>query len=482
MQKSRILIISKAVILIAFAISTFTFTLSSRSTTNEANASIGGAPVGRTGAPGESTCTSCHASNATTGQMAIVAPANYVPGQTYSIQVVHSTTDTSRLAWGFEMTALAGANIAAGTFNNTTAFTRTRTGNNRFYIEQNTSGAFLGHSSGASWSYTWTAPATDVGPVTLYAAGLHGDNDDGDGNDQTYTRTAVIQASAPVVIHHGFSDFDGDGRADRSVFRPATGDWYIDRSTAGMTALHWGISSDRLTPADFDGDDKTDIAVWRPVSQTSGDFYILQSQTATVRVENFGISGDDPAVVGDWDGDGKADPAVYRGGTQSYFYYRGSLNNSSNSITYLPWGVNGDIPVRADLDGDGRQDQTVFRPTGNVWYSFLSATGQVRIENWGLATDKFVCSDFDGDAKTDLAVFRDGMWIIKQSSNAANVYISFGITGDVPVPADYDGDAKTDAAVYRNGIWYMRLSSTGAMSVGQLGTATDLAVPSVYVK
>ncbi|HMT06510.1 MAG TPA: hypothetical protein PKA82_00795 [Pyrinomonadaceae bacterium] len=482
MHTSKVILATKAALITTFSISALAFALLSSYTTNEANASIGGPPAGRTGAPGESTCTSCHSSNPATGLMSISAPTTYVPGQTYTIQVVHATQDMSRRAWGFELTALSAGNVAAGTFANTTSFTRTRTGNNRFYVEQNTAGVFSGQSGGASWSFTWTAPTTDVGPVTIYAAGLQADDDQGEGNDQTYTGTAVVQSSAPVVIHHGFSDFDGDGRADKSVFRPSTGDWYIDRSTAGMTALHWGLSSDRLAPADFDGDDKTDVAVWRAVSSTSADFYILQSLTSTVRVENFGITGDDPTVVGDWDGDGKADPAVYRAGQQSYFYFRGSLNNPSNSITYLPWGINGDVPIRADLDGDGKQDRAVFRPSSRLWYSLLSGTGQLRVDRWGLETDRMVCADYDGDAKTDLAVFRNGTWIIRQSSTGVDLYVPFGSTGDIPVPADYDGDAKTDAAVYRNGTWYMRLSSTATMSAGQLGTASDTAIPSVYVK
>ena len=59
-----------------------------------------GPQVGRTGAPGETTCTGCHAVNAGSGIFTITAPANYVPGQTYQIQVQHTTADTTRLRWG----------------------------------------------------------------------------------------------------------------------------------------------------------------------------------------------------------------------------------------------------------------------------------------------------------------------------------------------------------------------------------------------
>jgi len=186
-----------------------------------------------------------------------------VPGQTYAIEVRNTTADLSRLSWGFSLTALNGSNANAGTFTNLNAFTRLRTGNGRNYMTQTLAGTFIGQTRGSTWTFNWTAPATNVGPVTFYAAGMHANDDGGTDGDQTYTTTAVMQPGTPVVIHHGFADFDGDGKADLSTFRPSTGIWYLNRSTAGFTAMQWGIATDIITPADFDGDDKTDLAVWR---------------------------------------------------------------------------------------------------------------------------------------------------------------------------------------------------------------------------
>ena len=53
------------------------------------------------------------------------------------------------------------------------------------------------------------------------------------------------------------ADFDGDGKTDLSVFRPSEGNWYLNQSTDGFAALHWGIATDVLTPADYDGDGKS---------------------------------------------------------------------------------------------------------------------------------------------------------------------------------------------------------------------------------
>ncbi len=452
-------------------------------------AEIPGAPSRRTGAPGESTCTSCHSSGTQTGQATLVVPATYVPGQTYTIQVQNSTNDLSRRSWGFELTSLTSAGTAAGSYSHTTGFTQTVTGTVsggvRGYSTHTDGGIFLNQTGGSSWSFSWTAPATNVGPITHYAAILHGNGGLNEGGDQTYLRTAVSNPGQAVVIQHGFSDFDADGKADPSVYRGSDGFWYINRSTAGFIATQWGLATDMLTPADFDGDDKADVAVWRGDVATAAGFYILQSSNNTMRIERFGQTGDDPTIVGDWDGDGKADPAVYRGpggGPQNYIYFRGSLNNPSGNVTYLQWGAGGDRAMRGDFDGDGKMDATVFRPSTGVWYILQSLNGAARYENWGLSSDKFVPADYDGDSKTDLAVFRGGVWYIKQSSNAQTAYINWGLNTDTLVPADYDGDGKTDAAIYRNGVWYERLSSSGNLRVVNFGLSSDIAVAGAFVK
>lgn len=474
----------KATVIIIFTAFFLAVYFASDDVAIETSASAGGAPTGRTGAPGESTCTSCHNQTPLTGQFSVLAPPSYVPGQTYSIEVRNTTADNTRFSWGFSITALTGANANAGTFANVNAFTRLRSGGGRNYVTQTEAGIFSGQTGGSVWTFNWTAPATDVGPVTFYAAGLHANDDGGTDGDQTYTTTAVTQPGTPVVIHHGFADFDGDGKADLSIFRPATGIWYLNRSTAGFAAMQWGTATDRLTPADFDGDDKTDLGVWREGPAETAAFYILESASNTVRVSLFGQTGDDPTMVGDWDGDGKADPAVFRnsvGAAESYFYFRGSLANPGGNVTYLRWGQSGDRAVRGDYDGDGKQDAAVYRPSSGIWYILQSGNSAVRYDSWGVPSDSFVNADFDGDGKTDLAVFRSGVWWIKQSLNGQTMYFYWGLNTDTPVPADYDADGKTDAAVYRNGVWYIRNSGTGTLRVENFGLGTDEAIPSAFV-
>lgn len=279
------------------------------------------------------------------------------------------------------------------------------------------------------------------------------------------------------------SDFDGDGITDISVWRNGT--WHIQSSLNGtISGPQWGAFADVIVPSDYDGDGKTDPAVWR-VSPGQGTFYILNSSDSSNRVEPFGAPIDLLNVVGDWDGDGKADPATYRNafvGQQSYFFYRGSLNNPNGNITFIPFGTDGDRPIRGDFDGDGKQDPAVFRPFDGSWHVLQSSNNQHRVIFFGVNGDKPVAEDYDGDGKTDFAVFRpsNATWYILNSSDNSVRYQLFGLSTDILVPAHYDIDGKADIAVWRNGIWYILLSSNNSVKFVTFGQAGDILTPSAY--
>ena len=110
-------------------------------------------------------------------------------------------------------------------------------------------------------------------------------------------------------------DFDGDGKTDIAIFRPAPGEWWYQRSSDNqVAAIQFGASTDKITPADFTGDGKADIAFWRP---SNGFWFILRSE--------------------------------------------------DNSFFSFPFGTNGDIPAPSDFDGDGKTDVAVFRPSSATW-------------------------------------------------------------------------------------------------------------------
>ena len=278
-------------------------------------------------------------------------------------------------------------------------------------------------------------------------------------------RNSILRLTASNQARTRF-DFDGDGRADVSVFRPSNSVWYLNQSTAGFTSVQFGNSTDKITPADFDGDGKTDIAVYR-----NGVWYLLRSQKGFAQIQ-FGASGDIP-VPADFDGDGAAELAVYRGGV---WYLYNLVTNQTNIVQF---GIASDVPVIGDFDGDGRNDYAVYRPSNGTWYLLNSTNGFTAVQ-FGIATDKPVVGDYDGDGRDDLAVFRSGIWYLLQSTSGFTSF-QFGNPTDLPAPADYDGNGKTDAAVFRNGVWYI-LGSTNGVQIVQFGIADDNPTPNAFIR
>ena len=314
--------------------------------------------------------------------------------------------------------------------------------------------------------------------------------------DSTDNTTASPSAGCPTAKRP--LDYDGDGRTDASVARNTGGgtngqvtSYTRNSATGSLTATSFGLASDNIVSGDFDGDGKADITVWR--SGTQAFYYILQSQTNTFRADAFGQTGDDPTVVGDYDGDGKTDPAIYRpgaaAGNPSIWAYRASTGAQTGQIIIVQWGQNGDFPAPGDFDGDGRYDLAVQRGTsgGQAAFYIRQSTAGNTAFTFGLPTDLIVPGYYDNDCKTDIAVVRSSggarNWYIRNSTNGALQAYNFGTAGtDLTVQGDYDGDGATDIAVWRPSATagqttvYGRRSMDGALGVKQWGQTGDFPV------
>ena len=257
----------------------------------------------------------------------------------------------------------------------------------------------------------------------------------------------LLNTSAPIRT---LFDYDGDSRADVSVFRPSTNRWYVFKSSdATVFESTFGVAGDLVTPADFDGDGKTDIAIFRP---SVGDWWYLASSDGTQRTTHWGLAGDIPRPS-DFDGDGRADFIVFR--PSNGVWYRSGTTGAMSAAVF---GQAGDKPVTGDFDGDGKSDLAIYRPSTGDWWWLSSATGQQLATHFGISSDLPAPGDFDGDGRTDFAVYRasEGTWYILNSGTGQPTVTNFGLPEDKPVAADYDGDGRTDVAVFRpsTGVWY----------------------------
>ena len=227
----------------------------------------------------------------------------------------------------------------------------------------------------------------------------------------------------PVVT----ADFNGNGTTDISVYRPSTGQWFVQ----GLGTVVWGSPGDMPVAGDYNGDGVTDRALYRP---STGVWYV-ENQNAVA----WGAPGDIP-VPGDYLGASATQRAVYRPSTSTWL-----VENQSAVI----WGATGDIPVPGDYNGDHVTDIAVFRPSSGTWY----VRGQAAVV-WGIPGDIPVPGDYDGNGTVDIAVYRPstGQWLVRGGATT-----TWGEPGDIPVPGDYNGNGATDIAVYRpsTGQWFV---------------------------
>ena len=342
--------------------------------------------------------------------------------------------------------------------------------------------------SGTSATYAWNTTTVPNGARTLTLTVI-------DGSARTASATIGVTVRN-TGDNDAVNDFDGDGKTDLAVYRPATGEWFIFGSSTGLQTRVFGAPAssglgDVPVPADFDGDGKTDMAIYR---QATGEWFIFGSASG-FETRVFGAPATsglgDTAVTADFDGDGKSDLAIYRKATGEWFIF-GSATGLQTRVFGAPAASGlGDIPVPGDYDGDGKADMAIYRKATGEWFIFGTASGfQTRVFGSPAASglgDIPMPADFDGDGKTDLAIYRQatGEWFIfgSQSGFQARAFgapASAGL-GDSPLTGDFDGDGKADIAIFRSTTtqWMISRSGDGQPQTTTWGTPIDIPLPMV---
>ncbi len=155
--------------------------------------------AGYTGSPAELTCIDCHNTftpNDGTGSVTVSSNMvnwQYVPGQTYTINLTVARTGNNLFGLGFE--ALDQANDNAGTLIITDAVhtsikARTVSGISRRNVVHTLNGG-TGTDS-AVFVFDWAAPLTNIGDVTFYFAGTATNGNGDEFGDYVYNSEQLV--------------------------------------------------------------------------------------------------------------------------------------------------------------------------------------------------------------------------------------------------------------------------------------------------
>ena len=157
--------------------------------------------AGRTGAPGEQTCVNtCHNSfalNSGPGSITLSSPDlvnwTYAPGETYSLELTIEQTGIGLFGMGLGVLDASGANAGQLIITDpgsTQLKSAVVLGNVRTNVVHTLNGG--GGLGSKTFTFAWTAPATDIGPVTFYYAGNAANGNGNDSGDRIYTGSQVV--------------------------------------------------------------------------------------------------------------------------------------------------------------------------------------------------------------------------------------------------------------------------------------------------
>ena len=168
----------------------------------------GGSPGAKTGSPGDgfADCTGCHSGTPVDASGWIttdIPELGYEVGETYTITAIGTHAGVGR--FGFELTAEDDDKNKVGQFI-ISADGQTQLPNGGASITH-TSAGITPNGDAKTWSFQWTAPATDVGIVTFYAAFNAANNNSGTSGDVIYLSSLSVDEST-VGIDNSLEKID----------------------------------------------------------------------------------------------------------------------------------------------------------------------------------------------------------------------------------------------------------------------------------
>jgi hypothetical protein len=200
-------------------------------------------------------------------------------------------------------------------------------------------------------------------------------------------------------------DWNGSGTDDLGIYSPSATNhtenrWYLDRNGNGkwnhcdrdQCIRSFGQRGDLPVVGDWSGRGKDKIGVFRP---STGEWFLdlrgngkFDGCSVDRCIASFGQNGDLP-VTGDWDASGISKIGLFRPSTGEWF-----LDVNGNGIwdgcnidqCIASFGQPEDLAVAGDWDATGSSKIGLFRPATGEWFLDVNGNGQ-----WdGASVDKHI--------------------------------------------------------------------------------------------
>jgi hypothetical protein len=231
-------------------------------------------------------------------------------------------------------------------------------------------------------------------------------------------------------------DFNGDGRDDLGLYRPASASWHFDFNQDGVTDIDrydppWGQADDLPFAGDFDGDGHDDLGLFHPADGSWVFDFDLNGTTDWFNY-GWGAPGDMP-LVGDINGDGRDDVGLFLY-QDNRWEFDFNLDGVPDNHRSAQWGERGDLPFAGDFDGNGQSDKGLLHVYSGTWsfdHNLDGQTDRTLSMTGAIASGDYpVTGDCNHDGAMDIAVFRDvpGLWFMDYGTRASTVQATSPVT------------------------------------------------------
>jgi hypothetical protein len=224
-------------------------------------------------------------------------------------------------------------------------------------------------------------------------------------------------------------------------------------------SLYFGLAGDRPVAGDWLGSGVVSLGVFRCPPAGVCQFYIDLNNNGKWdgvaggdAIWNFGISGDMP-IVGDWTGDGITKLGIMRCPTLGvctwYLDFGNKHTYDPATVRIINFGLTGDLPVVNNWNGTSNADQIgIFRcppvPGPCYWHVDTLGNGTDTAQyQYGVTGDQPIVGNWNGTGRKRIGIFRGGQIILNQSGSnsftlgsdfmAPPAGVGFGLPGDLPV-------------------------------------------------